>query len=406
MKNLIITLIIFGVLLFPSTVIAQDPLWRYETPGAVLAIETTEDTVAIGSKGGVISVFSITGILKWKFRTGGDVGSISIFGDTLAVGSADSSIYIFDSDTGQLRWTAYIGEFPKVAVSEYTIAVGTYDNELFVLNKDNGKVIWNASGKDKIENIFLIEISKNTLIAATGDIDSKPKRGYIRTYDMTTGRRMWEYKIDGWAYTLAVSDDTIITGSWKEKMGTGEVYALDRDGNLRWKLSEFGVFSGLEEISSVAVSGDSVAFGEFGYDEGKVYLVDKETGEVKWSEYIRDPFLDIESPFSVQWIALTEGSVIVGSRDNKVYVYEKETGCERWSYKARNDIHTVAVSGDKVIAGSMDRNVYVFNEGEIGSAPWCKKQMDEGTLKNIEIAGIIAAVLGFIFVVMVFTGRI
>ena len=162
-------------------------------------------------------------------------------------------------------------------------------------------------------------------------------------------------------------------------------------------------------VMSVAISGDRVAFGVgHTYDEDKVYLVDKDTGEVLWEQYTRAPILDLKTPYSVQWIALTEGSAIFGSRDGKVNVYEKETGCERWNYKTGADVHTVvAASGGKVIAGSLDRNVNVFNEGEIGSAS-CPliKTLDERTLKIIETLGVIIVLVGIILLFLLFTGRI
>jgi outer membrane protein assembly factor BamB len=399
MKKLLIIGVIFWVMILSSIAVAEKSLWSYETNGAVLAVEATGDTVAVGSKGGVVSVFGMNGALKWKYKTSGDVGSISIFGDTMAVGSADSLIYVFDKNTGNLRWTSGAGEIPKVAVSENTVAVGTYDNKLYVFDLE-GRLRWNVTGSDEIKNIFSIAISKDLLIVATGDIENAPKIGDVHAFNINTGSEKWRQPIDGWAFTMAVSDDTIVAGSWKEKMGNGEVYAFDREGNVKWK------FSGSEEVSSVAVSGDAVAFGELGYDEGKVHLLDKDTGKVRWTEYVREPFMDMQSMFSMQWIALTEDSVVVGSRDNKVHVYEKSTGCERWSYKTNEDVHTVAVADGKIVAGSTDMSVYVFNEGEIGSAPWCKKQMGEETLKIIEIIGIAVAVLGIIFLFLLFTGRI
>ena len=236
MKKLIIIGIIFWAVLFSSVAIAEKPLWSYETNGAVLAVEVTGDTVAVGSKGGVVSVFGMNGALKWKYKTSGDVGSISIFGDTMAVGSVDSLIYVFDKNTGNLRWTSSAGEIPKVAVSENTVAVGTYDNKLYVFDLE-GRLRWNVTGSDAIKNIFSIAISKDLLIVATGDIDNSPKTGDIHAFDINTGSEKWRQRIDGWAFTLAVSDDTIVAGSWKEKMGNGEVYAIDREGKVKWKFS-------------------------------------------------------------------------------------------------------------------------------------------------------------------------
>ena len=406
-KNLIITGIIIGVLLSFSNATAQEPAWTYETSGSVLSVASTEDIIVGGSRGGMVSAFDISGTLKWRYKTDGDVGSIAIFGDTLAVGSADSNIYVFDKDTGQLKWTAYAGEFPKVAVSDKFVVVGSYDNSLYVVDKDSGGVIWNKTRAEEIGSIFSIAISKNTVVAVTGDLDTDMTKGAVYAFDIETGEELWKYKVEGWVYTLAVSDDMIVAGSWEKERGAvfekgrGGVYAFDKNGNLKWR------FTAVEDITSVAISGDNVAFGVgHTYDEDMVYLVDKETGNVSWSQYIRAPNTDLKSPFSVQWIALTEGSVIVGLRDGKVHAYEKKTGCERWDYKTKSDVHTVTASNGKIVAGSLDRSFYVFDEGEIGSASWCKKQMSESTLRIIEIVGVVAIILGIAFLVLLFSGKI
>jgi len=404
MKNLIITGIIIGVLLsFPSAT-AEEPAWSYETSGSVLSVASAEDVIVVGSRGGTISTFGINGALKWRYKTNGDVGSIAIFEDTIAVGSADSNIYVFEKNTGRVRWNAYAGEFPKVVVSDKAVAAGTYDNQLYVLDKYNGNIIWNKTGIEEIENIFSLAVSENMLVVATFDWEVETK-GYVRAFDIETGSELWEHKIDGWVYTLAVSDNIIVAGSWEKRkglvfeQGRGGVYAFDKSGNLKWS------FPAVEDITSVAVSGDRVAFGVgHTYDEDRIYLVDKETGNVLWDQYTRAPIMDLKSPYSVQWLALTGDSVIFGARDGKVYTYEKETGCERWSYKTKADVHTVTAFDGKVIAGSLDRNVYVFNEGK-GSS-WCKKQMDKNTLKIIEIGGIIVALIGIVLLFLLFSGRI
>lgn len=407
-KILIISGILVIILMSGCLEESEEPLWKDETPGSIMAIDSTEDTVVVGSKGGVVSAYTIDGILEWRFKTEGDVGSVAISKDTVVAGSADKNIYVFDKDKGELKWKTLIGEFPKVAVSEDVVAVGAYDNELYVLNKNNGNIIWNRSGSENIENIFFIEIYKNTLAVATGDIESKPKMGYVYAFDIDTGEELWNHKktkTDGWAYILAVSDDTIAVGVWKEKKGEGEISVFDKnkEGDLKWKHPT------TDEVTSVAVFGDSIAFGVgMSYDEDKVYLVDKDTGDVQWEEHVRSPFIDVESPFSMQWIALTEGSVVIASRDGRIYVYEKETGCERWSYKTGADVHTtITASGGKVFAGSLDRNIYAFNEGEIGSGT-CPigKNLDEDTRKTILIIGSIIILIFIIFLFLLFTGRI
>ncbi len=392
-KNLVISGIISGIiiiiLLSISTISAaneQRPNWAKETQGFVLSIELVGDEMVTGSRGGIINYFDANGRVKWKYLAQGDVGSISSSGDTISVGTAEGYIYSFDKNSNNPRWSALVGGVPSVAVSDKYIASGTYNGQLFVFDKYTGEKVWELDESKSIYSVFSIAVSGDILFITTADVENElSKNGYIYAFDINTGKQKWRNKIRGWIYTSAVSDDMIVVGTWEEDKGG--VYAFSISGNSMWK------YAAPEDVTSVAIAENSVAFGTGNsYDEDKIYLVDKNTGELKWEQYVRNsPYPDTKALYSNPWLALSDGSVIVGLRDNNVHVYEKETGCERWNYKTGGDVHTVAYGNGKVIAGSWDKKVYVFDEGEIGSVQ-CNR-MDAETKKMVTIIAAIVMVL-------------
>jgi len=161
----------------------------------------------------------------------------------------------------------------------------------------------------------------------------------------------------------------------------GVLYFGDDEGNLhaldiatrqpRWR------FATTERIRSAAtVTGDSVFFAS---DDGFLYALDRVTGKERWT-------LDLESsglerrlpasgpPYAYDYLhsspTLAEGTLYVGSAGKKLYAVDAETGQVRWSFAAQASIRSSpAVSDGTVYFGSWDGNVYAVS-GESGEEVW------------------------------------
>lgn len=119
----------------------------------------------------------------------------------------------------------------------------------------------------------------------------------------------------------------------------GEVAAFDKDtGKELWKfnLAEFrdeGVFKSVSQLwsdgISARISGGIVASYQsifFGTENGVVFAVDAETGEIKWQADVRGEVL--AKP------AVDEGLVLVNTGSGFMHALDADTGEEQWSYES------------------------------------------------------------------------
>jgi len=148
---------------------------------------------------------------------------------------------------------------------------------------------------------------------------------------------LWNYKTDGWAYSVAISSDGkyIVAGSWD-----GAVYLFSRDGgNPLWKY-ETG-----EHVLSVAITPDG-QYVTAGNRQGKVYLFRRESSA---------PVMKYATNGPAQAVAISSDGqyVSVGTFDGHTYLFKRDSGNALWWYNDDWQIFSVAISPDGryVVAG-------------------------------------------------------
>ncbi len=169
----------------------------------------------------------------------------------------------------------------------------------------------------------------------------------------------WSYPVKGPINTRpTVADGTVYFGS-----DDGKVYALDADtGNLRWS---YPTTAGPVDSSPAGPVDSSPAVADgtvyFGGGDSTVYALDADTGNLRWSYPTKGP-VD-SSP------AVADGTVYFGSDDRdprsgdaKVYALDADTGNLRWSYLTKESVNSSpAVADGTVYIGSDNDTVYALN---------------------------------------------
>lgn len=148
----------------------------------------------------------------------------------------------------------------------------------------------------------------------------------------------------------------------------GQVYAVDQNGGQVWMTQV-----GSNEMSSTPALGpNGLYIGDWG---GNVYGLDYEGG-FKWTKHLS--YDSISSFAAVD----CEGKVYIGSRDDRLYCLDQETGEIKWSYLTCGDIGTMSPVLDgagRVYVGSYCGHFYCL-EADDGDLIWDKDLELEGQL--------------------------
>ena len=151
------------------------------------------------------------------------------------------------------------------------------------------------------------------------------------------------------------ADGTIYVGSYDKNL-----YAINRNGTLKWTYTTGVGINGEGIRSSVAIGKDSTVY--VGSADGKLYALNSHDGTLKWQYETGRAILS--SP-----AIGPDGTIYVGAYDNKLYAI-KTDGSYKWSFLTGGFIYSSpAIGGDGTIyVGSYDKNLYAINPG--GSLKW------------------------------------
>ncbi len=212
-----------------------------------------------------------------------------VIGDTLYVTTTygPKFIYALDAATGKRKWTQAF-DYPDdmtqftccgpvnrgVAYANGKIYVGRLDGKLSALDADTGREIWTTTVVDYTQGSSLTSpplIVKDTVVTGFGG-GEYGARGYISAYDLETGKALWKtWTVPGEGEP---GNDSWKGDSWK--LGGAAAWlngAYDADRNIiyygtsnpaPWNThvrgpgsSDYGKFTNLHSVSSIALDGDS-----------------------------------------------------------------------------------------------------------------------------------------------------
>lgn len=216
------------------------------------------------------------------------------------------------------------------AVSDGTLFVGSKEGRLVAVNLANEGRQWSETLKAARQ--------------AGGFFGCAP------TYGGSCGTGAAGVAIYG---TPAVSGDLVYIGGYN-----GKVYAFTSSSlATRW------VYPREENLEPI-VGGLVVAQGKmyFGGSDGKLYVLDANTGDKLWEFETGDKIWSTP--------VVVDDTVLIGSFDNKLYALSAADGSLKWAFETGGAIFsTPLIHNGTVYIGSFDRYLYAVNVAD-GSLKW------------------------------------
>ena len=279
--------------------------------------------------------------VRWFAETSGPIWSSPVIGldGTVYVTTLDGWLYAF-SPKGRERWRLELGGIiaasPAIA-ADGTIYVG--NNRYLYAIAPEGKIRWKG---------YLGQLtSTSPMIAPDGTV-------YVGGEGLfafgPNGRLKWEFAEEGYIDNSApaVAPDGTIYVGFSSARGS-KLVALNSDGTERW---EFAVEAPISSTPAIGPDG-TVYFLTRG---GWLYAVGRE-GRLRWKRYVAvfPHTALLSSP------AIGNGTVYIGSDDYALYALSFE-GRERWHFTTKAPIHSSpAIDAAGVIYfGSDDGNLYAL----------------------------------------------
>lgn len=234
-----------------------------------------------------------------------------LYKKSIMFGSDTGTFWCLDSKTGRLKWWRSTNDKTGKGIISSPILVGdrvyfgSYSGELFCLNPENGNVIWSKKVCDWIGSS---PCYANGNIYIGLEFRSSTEGGALGCFDADTGELKWKHgfrvQLHG-SPVYSESRNVIVLGTNDGTMCTFEADS----GKLIHELKD------LKAVKyHVAIKDDLAVFGAF---DGKAYVYDYMTGEVKFTYQTED--LMYMRPLIVG------NRAFLGSSDNQLVIIDLET---------------------------------------------------------------------------------
>lgn len=165
---------------------------------------------------------------------------------------------------------------------------------------------------------------------ANGRLVMMDTRGYVSAYDSETGKKLWRVRLQ----EPANYEDP---RRW---------YRL----STWFRSNEIPV----ETSGGVGLYGNSVAVGSY---DGKVFVLDAETGEERWRQQVSSEILSSPEP--------NDDVVVVHTIDGKIHGLDLATGAKRWQYDNPQAVLSLRGSATPLVTPTMV--VAGFDNGKIAA---------------------------------------
>jgi outer membrane protein assembly factor BamB len=354
----------------------NDPLWKLHggleaTAGFSALLGLASWSTTLYQKDWVLATSNSTppkGISFWSYPTGDVLASpaLSANGKTLYIGSyvgdGDGTLYALDTSknsTSRLKWKISVGGVlaaPSVA-DDGTIYLST-DDGIFAV-EPNGGVKWQVlKGQESTATASIG--SDGTVYAVTRD------DGTVHALNPSDGSEKWHYAV-GSAISASApaigADGALYVGSRGGVSYEGVLFALNSSsGSLEWKKT-----LGIDVNTSPALNGGTVY--ALATEDGAyqvLYALDASSGSILWQVTVNQADEDTSPTIGA------DGTIYVGSVNHKLYAVDPDTHEVKWSYKTGGLIKgapTVGADGDIYVTAS-DTGTILYAIKPNGSLDW------------------------------------
>ena len=271
----------------------------------------------------------------WR-TTQATVGTPAIDGNDVFALTADHQLVKVSLDKGSELWRVKTGEQGTthghaLAVTSLSVLVGEYD--LGAFDRVTGRRQWTFVPREGYApGPYLGDVHRDD-IALTGSAS-----GHVHALDIRTGRVKWNAVVDpeqqSTVYAPRVRGRQVIAGfTHHSAPARGGLVALDiTDGHELWR------FAFSAQATSTHLAGGPVVAGELvvaASGDGRVWAVDCQTGELRWTLPAITGELDSIVPAGEQdhrALAISGSTLLVGSTTGSVIAYDIADQREIWRF--------------------------------------------------------------------------
>lgn len=295
-------------------------LWKFSTASAIYSSPVISgNNVYFGS--GDMNCYAVdktSGKLAWKFETKGPVNSSpAIHDNSIVFSSADGNIYAADKNNGRPLWVFKTKGEQRYDLWDYYLSspvidnnivyVGSGDSTIYAISAGTGKMIWSYKTNGIVHASPVIK--GDTVFIGSYD-------GCFYALDAKMGKLIWKFKTVGDASfpkgevqkAALLQDNTVVFGSRDYN-----IYALDaKTGTGLWNMKERGSWI----IATPFFHNGNIYFGTS--DTHRFYCTDLRSGEIKWT-----------LPLNMRvygTAAMVDGNIVFGCFNGKIYLVDAGTG--------------------------------------------------------------------------------
>jgi outer membrane protein assembly factor BamB len=209
---------------------AGEPLWKHPTSNGIGASPACIDdrVIAANYDGDVFCLDVTSGEDIWSYPMKAKIVSTpQVQGNLVVVGTMEGRLTALDLRSGTKIWSQKLGSgiWANVSIGKAYIIAATTDGSLVKLKHD-GSIEWRINTGAGILSSPLCMDDENLVIFGTKD-------QYIYAYSLSDGDLMWRVATGDEANGSPVTDgSSIYIGS-----ADGNLYALSKSGQLKWKRS-------------------------------------------------------------------------------------------------------------------------------------------------------------------------
>jgi outer membrane protein assembly factor BamB len=245
--------------------------------------------------------------------------AVDLDANVVVVGSENGNLYAYDATTGEPRKGFPFKTRGKIwstpVIHQGVVYFGSHDKNVYAVSLKDGRLKWKFPTGGAVAGRPLL--LRDLVIAGSFD-------KMLYAINIKDGRKAWQFQGNNWFWTGAVSDGRTIFAPSMD----GNVYALDRGGNLLWK---HDVGSAIVSRPVLMPRGLVVA----GKD-GKISVLDTSPSDVGLQRVLSArPLRDTEIRAP---LASSGGSVYVGAQDSTVRRIEiRADQREMWCFNTGDD---------------------------------------------------------------------
>lgn len=307
----------------------------------------------------IYALEAATGKLLWKYKTRNSVkNTIVIDRGRVFAQDAEGYLYAVYAENGKLSWEKKlpVAGLPVLVdglVADNGVVYAGAGKGLCALSADAGKVLWQNTAWNQGEGTTMTGSLGNGVL-----VTGAQWRGLYGT-DAATGKKLWQVDKDGLRNRGA---SAAIHGNFMYLISQKSLFILETNTGkiIVRKELPFEV-----DVTSTPLLTDKMIV--FGTSGSGLVALDRETLELKWqvntgealvytAPYTRQPAATIETS------PVLAGNVIyVGASDGKVYGVNKDSGEIVWQFNAGAPVFSsVAISGNMLVVADFSGNVCAF----------------------------------------------